>query len=140
MTTMTEQNKKICLTFLDEIHNKHNLDAIDTYVSKNVVSHDPMPEQKSGIKGVKETMEIFRSAFPDKHITINDSMAEHDKVMVKLTCFGTHKGDFMGVPATDNPIEYEEVLIFRMKDGKIVEHWAVADAMALLQQLGVKEL
>lgn len=140
MTTMTEQNKKICLTFLDEIHNKHNLDAIDTYVSKSVVSHDPMPEQKSGIKGVKETMEIFRSAFPDKHITINDSMAEHDKVMVKLTCFGTHKGDFMGVPATDNPIEYEEVLIFRMKDGKIVEHWAVADAMALLQQLGVKEL
>lgn len=140
MTTMTEQNKKICLTFLDEIHNKHNLDAIDTYVSKSVVSHDPMPEQKSGIKGVKETMEIFRSAFPDKHITINDSMAEHDKVMVKLTCFGTYKGDFMGVPATDNPIEYEEVLIFRMKDGKIVEHWAVADAMALLQQLGVKEL
>lgn len=140
MTTITEQNKQICLTFLDEVHNKHNLKAINDYVSKDVVSHDPMPNQKAGTEGVKETMELFRSAFPDKHITINDSMAEHDKVMVKLTCFGTHKGDFMGMPATNNPIAYEEVLIFRMKDGKIVEHWAVADAMALLQQLGVKEI
>ena len=81
-------------------------------------------------------MELFRKAFPDKHITINDSMAEGDKVMVKLTCFGTHRGEFMGMPATGNPIEYEEVLIFRLKDGKIVEHWAVADALSLMQQTG----
>lgn len=129
-------NKTTCLTFLDEVHNKDNLDAIDTYVATDVVSHDPMPGQKPGAEGVKDTMELFRKAFPNKHITINDSMAEGDKVMVKLTCFGTHNGEFMGMPATGNPIEYEEVLIFRMKDGKIVEHWAVADALGLMQQVG----
>lgn len=129
-------NKALCLTFLDEVHNKHNLDAIDTYVSKDVVSHDPMPGQRPGSDGVKDTMELFHKAFPDKHITVNDSMAEGNKVMVKLTCFGTHSGEFMGMPATGNPIEYEEVLIFRLKDGKIVEHWAVADALSLMQQTG----
>jgi steroid delta-isomerase-like uncharacterized protein len=133
-------NKKLCITFLDEVHNKHNLGAIDTYVSKDVVSHDPMPGQRPGIEGIKETMELFRSSFPNKRIVINDTMAENDKVMVKLTCFGTYKGEFMGMPATDNPIEYEEVVIFRLNDGKIVEHWAVADALGLMQAVGAASL
>lgn len=130
-------NKTICLTFCDELHNKDNIDVIDTYVSEDIVSHDPMPGQKPGVEGVKDTMRLFRQAFPDKHIKITDSMAENDKVMIKLTCFGTHKGEFMGMPATNNPIEYDEVLIFRLRDGKIVEHWAVADALGLMQQVGM---
>ncbi len=80
-------------------------------------------------------MQIFSKAFPDKKIIFNDLIAEEEKVMVKVTVNGTHQGEFMGMPATGHAISYEEVLIFRLKDGKIVEHWAVADALALMQQL-----
>lgn len=128
--------KTICLTFLDEVHNKHNLAAIDEFVAHDVISHDPMPGQKPGIEGVKETIGMFNAAFPDKRITINDTLTENDKVMVKLTCFGTHKGEFMGLPGTNNSIQYEEVLIFRLADDKIVEHWAVADVYGFMQQIG----
>ena len=65
-------------------------------------------------------------------------IAEDDRVMIKFTVTGTHQAEFMHIPATGNKIAYEEVVILRLKDGKITEHWAVADAMALLQQLGVK--
>jgi steroid delta-isomerase-like uncharacterized protein len=135
-SSITDTNKAICREFLDELHNKGNFDVIDKYVDTDVVSHDPFPGQAPGSAGVKQTMELFRSAFPDKQITFNDLIGEGDKVMIKVTVTGTHQGEFMGIPATGNKISYEEVLILRLQDGKIVEHWAVADALALMQQIG----
>lgn len=133
-------NKVICVTFLEEVHNKNNLGAIDTYIANDVVSHDPFPGQKPGKEGLRETMEIFNKAFPDKKIKINDALAEGDKVMVKVTCTGTHQGEFMSIVPTGNTISYEEVLIFRIKNGKIVEHWAVADALSLMSAVGAVEM
>ena len=66
---------------------------------------------------------------------MNDMIAEGDKVMCKFSVKGTHNGEFMGVPATGNQVLYEEVIIVRFENGKIVEHWAVADALSLLQQI-----
>jgi steroid delta-isomerase-like uncharacterized protein len=131
-----EKNKKICREFLEELHNRENLDIIDVYVDENVISHDPFPGQAPGSKGVRETMELFRKAFPDKHIIFNDILAENDKVIIKFTTLGTHKGEFMGFPASGNEIFYEEVLILRLQNGKIVEHWAVADTLGFMQQVG----
>src|SRR5918995_6659026 len=91
-------NKRICSDFFEELHNKKNLSIIDKYVSPNVVSHDPFPGQQAGAQGLKDTMTLFRSAFPDLHVIINDMIAEGDKVMTKLTAEGTHKGEFMGIP------------------------------------------
>ena len=81
-------------------------------------------------------MKLFRSAFPDMSVKINDMIAENDKVMSKLTVNGTHSGEFMGIAPSKNKIEYEEIVILRIEDGKIVEHWAVADALSLMQQIG----
>jgi steroid delta-isomerase-like uncharacterized protein len=131
-----EKNKQICREFLEELHNKDNLDIIDVYVDENVVSHDPFPGQAPGARGVRETMELYRKAFPDYRITFNDMLSENDKVMIKFTTIGTHKGEFMGFPASDNAISYEEVLILRLKNGKIIEHWAVADTLGFMQQVG----
>ncbi len=131
-----EMNKKICVDFLNEVHNNDNVDAIDIYLDKDVFSHDPFPGQAPGSEGVKDTMRQFRAAFPDKRIMIRDVIAEGDKVMVKFTAQGTHLGEFVGIPASGNAISYEEVVILRVKDKKIVEHWAVADALSLMQQVG----
>lgn len=132
----TSLNKRLCRTFFDELHNKQNLEIIDRLVDPNVVSHDPFPNQAEGSKGFRDTMQLFRSAFPDMSAKINDMIAENDKVMTKLTVYGTHLGEFMGIGPTKNKIEYEEVIILRIADGKIVEHWAVADALSLMQQVG----
>ena len=132
----TSLNKSLCRTFFEELHNKQNLEIIDRLVDPNVVSHDPFPNQAEGSKGFRDTMQLFRSAFPDMSAKINDMIAENDKVMTKLTVYGTHLGEFMGIGPTKNKIEYEEVIILRIADGKIVEHWAVADALSLMQQVG----
>jgi steroid delta-isomerase-like uncharacterized protein len=132
----TDKNKAICNRFFEQLHNKGNFDVIDEVVHPNVVSHDPFPGQVPGSAGLRNTMTIFRSAFPDLKVTVNDVIAEKDKVMTKFTATGTHKGTFMNIPPTNNKISYEEVVILRLKEGKIVEHWAVADALSLMQQVG----
>lgn len=138
MDNVTAQNKQICKRFFDELHDKGNFDIIDELVHPNVISHDPFPGQPKGSEGVRSTMKIFRTAFPDLKLIHNDMIAEDDRVMIKFTATGTHQAEFMNIPATGNKIAYEEVVILRLKNGKITEHWAVADAMALLQQLGIK--
>ena len=132
----TSLNKSLCRTFFEELHNKQNLEIIDRLVDPNVVSHDPFPNQAEGSKGFRDTMQLFRSAFPDMSAKINDMIAENNKVVTKITVYGTHLGEFMGIGPTKNKIEYEEVIILRIADGKIVEHWAVADALSLMQQVG----
>jgi steroid delta-isomerase-like uncharacterized protein len=129
-------NKSVCKRFFEELHNKGNLEIIYELVDPNVVSHDPFPGQAQGAQGLKETMKIFRTAFPDLRVEVNDTIAEGDKVMNKFTVTGTHKGEFMNMAPTGKKISYEEVVILRLENGKIVEHWAVADALALMQQIG----
>ena len=129
-------NKSLCRTFFEELHNKQNPGIIDQLVDPNVLSHDPFPNQAEGSRGFRETMQLFRSAFPDMTAKINDMIAENDKVMTKITVHGTHLGEFMGIAASHNKIEYEEIIILRIANGKIVEHWAVADALSLMQQIG----
>lgn len=135
MDTITS-NKSLCRKFFEELHNKGNLGIIDEVVDPNVYSHDPFPNQAAGSVGLRNTIKLFRSAFPDMSVKINDMIAENDKVMTKLTVYGTHTGEFMGIVSSNNKIEYEEVIILRITNGKIVEHWAVADALSLMQQIG----
>jgi predicted ester cyclase len=131
-----ETNKEICRRFFDELHNKHNLRIIDQLVAGNVVSHSPFPGQKPGAAGLKETMEVFHAAFPDLSIQTIHLLAEGDKVVGYFTVSGTHRGEFMGEAPTGRKVSYEEVVVLRLKDDKIVEHWAVADALALMQGIG----
>jgi len=78
---------------------------------------------------------IFRPAFPDAKVVIHDLVAEGDKVVAYKSYEGTHKGEFMGIPATGKSISFKVMEIIRLQDGKYIDHWAVADAMGLLHQL-----
>jgi steroid delta-isomerase-like uncharacterized protein len=133
---LIEQNKRICRRFFEELHNNHNLDIIEELVERDVISHDPFPGQAKGSEGLKNTMQMFQEAFPDLHVEIRDMLAENDRVMTRLTVSGTHSGTFLEFAPTDNKVQYDEVIVLRLANEKIVEHWAVADALSLMQGIG----
>jgi predicted ester cyclase len=132
----TEQNKEICRRFFEELHNQHNVTIIDELVAPDVVSHDPFPGQLPGSEGLKNTMQMFWTGLPDLHVEIKDMLAENDRVMTRLNVKGTHTGTFLESAPTNNAVMYDEVIILRIANGKIVEHWAVADALSLMQGVG----
>ena len=134
-TSLLIQNKRICHRFFEELLNKGRLSVIDELVDPNLLSHDPFPGQAPGSQGLKDTTKLFMKAFPDMRVIFKDTIAEGDKVMNRFTVKGTHKGNFMGIKPSGRKIAYEEIIILRLKDQKIVEHWALADALTLMQQI-----
>ena len=94
-------------------------------------------ELDRGPEDVKRFMGEFRSAFPDFHTTIEDQIAEGDRVATRWTMRGTHEGEFRGIPATGNQISVTGIGIFRFSDGKVVESWDNFDQLGMMQQLGV---
>jgi predicted ester cyclase len=136
-STQSELNKWMCRRFFQELHNNRNLAIIEELVDRNVVSHDPFPGQKPGRDGMRDTITLFHDAFPDMHVEIRDMLAENDRVMTRLRISGTHEGSFMEAMPTHNAVIYEEVIILRIDHGKIVEHWAVADTLSLMQGIGI---
>jgi steroid delta-isomerase-like uncharacterized protein len=130
------ENKTIYRRFYDELLNKGNLDIVDELVDPNVVTHSPMPGQQPGAEGLKQAMASFREAFPDLNAKAEDMIAEGDKVVGRFVVTGSHQGEFMGLAPSGKTFTYDEIGIVRIQNGKIVEHWSVADALALMQQLG----
>ena len=133
----SEQNKAQYRRFYEEFLSKGDTQVVDEVVDPNVVTHSPFPDQKPGAEGLKEAIMQFREAFPDLHAKAEDILADGDKVVGRFTVTGTHKGEFMGMPPSGKQFTYEEMVIVRFKNGRIVEHWAVMDAMAMMQQLGM---
>lgn len=134
---MVEANKAVIRRFIDEIINKGELDKTEQYVASDYIEHNPMPDQPPGSEGFKQLMAMFRSAFPDLHISIDDIIAEGDKVVVRARNSGTHHGEFMGIAPTGKRYEMQEIHIIRLSGGKMVEHWGLEDNMGMMQQLGV---
>ena len=134
----TEGNKAILRRGYEEIHNKGNLAAIDELVASDYVEHSPgAPGLPPGLEGVKQTFTMFRTAFPDFHVTVEDMVAEGDKVVARLTMSGTHKGEFAGIGPTGKQITVAVIDIMRFVGGKAVEHWNIVDNLEIMQQLGV---
>jgi steroid delta-isomerase-like uncharacterized protein len=133
---MSEANKTVMRQFFEEVYNRGNQSYMDEMSRPDFVSHDrgnPTHDRE----GVKQIVTAIRSAFPDVHFTADDVLAEGDKVVARFTMVGTHKGEFMGIPATNRPIVVTGIDIVRFVDGKAVEHWHEWSGMELLQQLGV---
>lgn len=130
---MSEENKAIVRRFHEEIWNKGNLDAIDELVSPNLDRHH---HQSRGSDSFKEFVIKERTVFPDFNVTVEDLIAEGDKVVVRRTNRGTHMGEWLGVSATGKKTEVATIAIFRIADGKIEEIWAQNDRLGLLQQIG----
>jgi predicted ester cyclase len=129
-------SKSIYQAFVDDVLNGGRFELADKYLDPVVVSHNPFPGQQPGIDGFVGALRAFRIAFPDLHAHATHYIEEGDRVVGRFEVKGTHQGDFMGLPATGRPIHYEEIAIVRLAGGRIVEHWAVADALAIMQQLG----
>jgi steroid delta-isomerase-like uncharacterized protein len=135
----TEENKAHARRFVDEVINGGNFALIDELTSPNLVDHSPLPGVPATNEGTMAYFAMLREAFPDLHTTVDDQIAEGDKVVQRTTTHGTMKGDFAGMPASGKEATWQAIHIIRFADGKTVEHWAVQDQLSMLQQLGFAE-
>jgi len=110
---------------------------IDELAATDCVYHGASGEEIHGLKGFKKSMSEFYSAFPDNHFTIDDMVAEGDKVAVRWTLTGTHKGKLSGVPPTNKKMTIWGIAIDRIAGGKFVETWERFDTAGWMQQLGL---
>ena len=132
-----EENKSLAFRFWEEIWNQGNLDAADQIVSSDFLLYLPTnPEPLHGPEGLKQWATVVGTAFPDKHFSIEDVIAEGNSVVTRWLLRGTHNGDFMAIPPTGKQVTMSGISIFRIADGKIVEDRAAEDTLNLLQQVG----
>lgn len=133
----TEELKSIARRYIEEVWNQGNLSLIDELFTPDYINHSPSIGQTAGPDGLKQLIASFRTAAPDLHVTVDDMLAEDDRVMTRWTAKGTHLGVLMGVPPTGNVVLVTSTVIDRVVDGRIVEHWASRDDLGLFQQLGL---
>jgi predicted ester cyclase len=119
--------------------NEGNFAVIDELMGPNFVDHSAPPGVPATTEGAKAFFAMLREAFPDLHATIDDQIAEGDRVVQRTTAHGTMKGDFQGMPVSGKEATWEAIHILRFADGKYVEHWAVTDTLSMLQKLGFAE-
>jgi steroid delta-isomerase-like uncharacterized protein len=110
--------------------------ALDDVVSTDIVDHNPIPDQLPGLEGLKQWMAAFRRSFPDLGGTIEDVLAEGDRVAAWVTWRGTQRGDFLGVPPTNKQVSFAAFHIVRFSRGRAVEWWGTGDLLGALQQIG----
>jgi predicted ester cyclase len=133
---MSAENRALFQEFVNGM-NKKDASFVDRLVDPNFVDHDPAPGQAPGLQGIKDLMQMFFTAFPDLHVTVNRLVADEDTVAGAVTTVGTQDGDFMGIPKSGMKISITELHMMRIANGKMVEHWGVGDGMTMMQQLGV---
>ena len=137
---MTKQeNETIVRRTWEELFNKGNLAAADELIAANFKNH-AAPGAPAGPASFKQLVTFYRSAFPDAQFTIEDVLADGEKVVMRNTFSGTHRGPFMGIAPTGRRVSQEQIHIVHVASGQVVEHWAVRDDLSLLQQLGVVRL
>lgn len=132
----TEENKAISRQWREEF-DKGNWAVLDEFIAPNVVMHFAGSPEPLNREAMEQMLKMFYGAFPDLHHTFEDQIAEGDKVMLRLTFRGTHQGEFQGIPPTGKEIEFTAIVVDRIIDGKIVEHWSNMDNLSMMQQLGV---
>jgi steroid delta-isomerase-like uncharacterized protein len=131
-----EQNKILIRRFFDEGLSAGNMALLDEILDANFTLHDAPPGLPPGRAGFKLLIGMFRSAFPDYKDTIDDLITEGDKIVVRWTFRGTHKGAFQDIPPTNKLVTTNGISIFYVSAGKITDDWTTIDMLGLLQQLG----
>jgi len=130
-------NAAIVRQFVDEVLNKGNIEATGKYFHEDMVEQVPLPGQGPGIAGLKDVLRGFRTAFPDLHFAIQEQICEGDKVVSRYEFTGTHRAEFLGVPATGREVHVWGVVIDRLVNGKIKDTRIIMDALGMLFQMGV---
>lgn len=134
--TTPDENKRVMTRHVEEIWNDGNLDAADElFHAEAVTPHAPLPPGPAGCKVIAS---VFRAAFPDFHITIEDLIAEGDLVGARFHQTGTQLGELFGIPPTGRSVSFDEIAVVKIADGKILSTWFETDLVTLMQQLGVR--
>ena len=134
---MSEENKALIQRFVEEAFNRGNLDMADEVYAPSFISHESGGPVDRSPEYVKNFVNMYRSAFPNGHTTIEDVVAEGDEVAYRWTYRGTHQGDLMGIPPTGQDVTITGITIDRISGGKIEAEWNNFDQLGMLQQLGV---
>jgi ketosteroid isomerase-like protein len=136
-TTAEKTNIVIVRKFFEVGPSKGDLTAADALLHPEFSLHTPLPTPGPGIEEMNNVITTCRAAFHGLYVTIDDIMADGDKVIARFTARGTHNGDFMGVSPTGKAITLTAIEIFRLREGKIAELWGEVNLMGLMQQLGM---
>jgi steroid delta-isomerase-like uncharacterized protein len=138
-----DNNRAVVRRAVEEIWNKGDLFLVPEVYAPDFVSHQhshPNMGDVRGLGSLQTFLSEFREAFPDFHDTIDDQVAEGEKVVTRVTSSGTHRGTFMGLQPTNKHVSWMAISIDRIQDGKIVEEWGSWDMFGMMQQLGATSL
>ncbi len=134
---MTTDTKRMIERIPLEVLNNGNFGLIDEIYATDYVEHVVQPGVPPTREGFKQFAKAFKTAFPDLHYTIDDSIESGDRIVHRVTASGTMKGDFMGMPATGKRATWTEIHIDRIANGRLAEHWGLVDQMGMFVQLGI---
>jgi steroid delta-isomerase-like uncharacterized protein len=135
---LSEENKAIVRQQEEELFTQGNLDAADEVYAPDYVGHDPSnSEEVRGLEAAKRAASDYRQAFPDLRVTVEDLIAEGDRVAARLRFRGTHLGELDGIAPTGRRVDCTGIVISRIEEGKIAEDWANFDDLGMMQQLGL---
>ena len=141
MATAEELSNKAAFKRFHEAANTGDAEflskTIDELVAPDAVIRTPLPIDATGAELLKQVWAMLLRVYPDIHLTVEDVIAEGDKVVARNTVTGTHRDEFMGVGPTGKSVTYSEIFIFRFADGRVVETWGVVDVYAQMKQIGV---
>jgi len=131
-----EENKRVVRRFYDEVLNSKAIDVLPELAVADYEEHDMLPGQGTGLAGLRDRVTMLTDAI-DQRFTVEDIIAEGDRVVVRWTTKATQVGEFLGIPATGKSYTIPGIDIYRLQDDKMAEHWHVVDMLSMLQQLGV---
>jgi steroid delta-isomerase-like uncharacterized protein len=141
MSTAEEASNKAMFRRIRDAVNTGDVELIskatDEIVAPDALIHMPLPTEATGTQAFKQVWAMLLRGLPDLHLTIEDLIAEGDKVVMSNSITGTHQGEYMGLPPTGKSIAYDEIFIFRLRGGRIVEMWGVVDVLSQMKQLGL---
>ena len=132
-----QSNSDVVRGFIEQVLNQGNIEAAGQFFWEDMVEQVPFPGQGPGLAGLKDVLRGLRAAFPDMHWTKQEQIAQGDKVLTRFEWTGTHRGAFLGVPATDRAVRVWGMVIDRLEGGKIKETRILMDTLGLMMQLGV---
>ncbi|MFD0857263.1 ester cyclase [Actinomadura adrarensis] len=123
-----------------EVSNSGDMELIfrifEECLQPDVLIRTELPVKTTGAQAFKDVFAMLYRAYPDLHVTVEDVIAEGDKVVARNTVTGTHQGEYMGIPPTGKSVTYKEIFIARFADGRIAEVWGVVDVLSQMRQLG----
>ena len=131
-----DANRAVVKRFVEEVLGRGDFAALAELTTPGCVDHTAPPGQPPAEGTVARYLVLWRAAFPDLRITVEDLLAEGDRVAVRSTVSGTHRGAFLGVPPTGRRVAVVAMAFYRLARGQIVERWAVVDTLEVLRQLG----